>query len=120
MTPADRSPESRWIESEDPTDGATTPPRKRSPDGAVASSTPPPISPRPAIVDLSTGMTEVTPPTLVVSLERAAKMLGICKRTLERERDRGELRCLRIGRHWKVRMGEIHAYLRRLEQNSAR
>jgi len=63
-------------------------------------------------------LNEVNPPTLVVSLEDAATMLGICKRTIERERDRGTLKCLRIGRHWKVRVGEIHAYLRRMESES--
>jgi len=63
---------------------------------------------------------EVTPSTLVVSLDEAAKMLGICKRTIERERDRDRLRCLKIGRHWKVRVGELHAYLRRCEEKSNR
>lgn len=52
---------------------------------------------------------------LAVSLVAAAQMLGVCKRTLERERDRGRLKCLRIGRHWKVRVAELHAYLRRCE-----
>jgi len=63
-------------------------------------------------------LSEVVPPTLVVSLDDAAAMLGTCKRTIERERDRGTLKCLRIGRHWKVRVGEIHAYLRRMESES--
>lgn len=57
---------------------------------------------------------------LVVSIDEAAEMLGICKRTVERERDRGTLRCLRIGRHWKVRVAEVHAYLRRLEAEQER
>lgn len=52
---------------------------------------------------------------LAVSLVAAARLLGVCKRTLERERDRGRLKCLRIGRHWKVRVAELHAYLRRCE-----
>lgn len=74
----------------------------------------------PAVETPAPRMTDVAAETLVVNLERAARMLGICKRTLERERDRGELRCLRIGRHWKVRVGELHAYLRRRESESAR
>jgi len=57
---------------------------------------------------------------LIVSLIEAAKMLGSCKRTIERERDRGRLKCLRLGRHWKVRITEIHAYLRRLETDCAK
>jgi excisionase family DNA binding protein len=52
---------------------------------------------------------------LAVGLEDAAKMLGICKTTVERLRDSGKLRCLRIGRHWKVRVAELHAFLRRQE-----
>ena len=55
---------------------------------------------------------------LAVGLAEAARRLGICKRTLERERDRGRLKCLRIGRHWKVRVGELHAYLKRCEVDS--
>lgn len=64
--------------------------------------------------------TEVSAPALVVSLAKAAKMLNICKRTAERERDRGKLRCLLIGGRWKVRVGELHSYLRRMETESAR
>ncbi len=57
----------------------------------------------------------VEPNKLAVSLEVAAQMIGTCKRTVERLRDRGELRCLRIGRHWKVRVVELQNYLRRSE-----
>lgn len=60
-------------------------------------------------------LSPITSPALVVSLVTAAEMLDVCKRTLERERDRGNLRCLRIGGRWKVRVGELHAYLRRRE-----
>lgn len=66
------------------------------------------------------GFEEVQPTSLVVGLGKAAQLLGVCKRTLERERDRGELRCLLIGRHWKVRTGELHAYLRRREADCAK
>jgi excisionase family DNA binding protein len=65
-------------------------------------------------------LSEVNSPALVVSMARAATLLGTCKRTIERERDRGRLRCLRIGRVWKVRVGELHAYLRRMEAETAR
>lgn len=55
---------------------------------------------------------------VAVSLEEAAQMLGCCKRTIERERDSGHLRCFRLGRHWKVRVSELHSYIARLEQKS--
>ncbi|MGD0090886.1 MAG: helix-turn-helix domain-containing protein [Planctomycetota bacterium] len=72
-------------------------------------------TPAAAPVQAAPPLSEVAPPALVVSLAKAAKMLGTCKRTLERERDRGQLRCLRIGRHWKVRVGALHDYIRRKE-----
>jgi excisionase family DNA binding protein len=60
--------------------------------------------------------TSVVP--LVVDLRTAAEMLAVSKRTIERLRDLGELRCLRVGAYWKVRVSEIHAYLRRCEAKS--
>jgi excisionase family DNA binding protein len=59
-------------------------------------------------------------PALVVSITEAARMLSICKRTAERERDRGKLHCLLVGGRWKVRVGELHAYLHRMEKESSR
>ena len=55
------------------------------------------------------------PPSIAVDLKTAARMLGVCKKTLERLRDSGELRCLRIGNRWRVRVDELHAFLRRQE-----
>jgi excisionase family DNA binding protein len=63
---------------------------------------------------------EVSASLLAVSLEQAAEMLSTSKRTIERERDRGKLKCLRLGRLWKVRVGELHAYLRKKEIEAAR
>jgi len=53
--------------------------------------------------------------TLLVGLAEAARRLDCCKRTLERERDRGNLRCLRLGGRWKVSIAELQRYVRSLE-----
>ena len=53
---------------------------------------------------------------IAVDLPQAAKMLGVSVRTVRREINRGHLRALRIGRVWRVRIGELDAYLRRLEK----
>lgn len=55
---------------------------------------------------------------IAVSLDEAAEMLGVCKRTLERERDAGNLRCFRLGRVWRVRVTELDTYVRQLEQKA--
>jgi excisionase family DNA binding protein len=60
------------------------------------------------------------PQALAVDLDTAAQLLGCCKRTVERLRDEGKLRCLRIGRHWKCRVAEIHAFLKRQEAADSR
>lgn len=73
-----------------------------------------------AAVMIAPMVSEVQTQSLVVGLERGAEMLGICKRSIERLRDRGELRCLRIGRHWKVRVSELHQFIRRQEAESSR
>jgi excisionase family DNA binding protein len=54
-------------------------------------------------------------PPLAVSLRQAAVLLGCCKKTVERLRDKGEIRCLRLGRHWKVRHSELLRYLKSQE-----
>lgn len=53
---------------------------------------------------------------LAVDVKQAARMLGICTKTLRREIDRGELAALRIGKAVRIRVAEIHAYLKRKEQ----
>ena len=78
-----------------------------------------PETPRP-LANVQSSAALLSSPALVVSLATAAKMLDSCKRTVERERDRGELKCLRIGGRWKVRVGELHAYLRRKEIEQGR
>lgn len=55
----------------------------------------------------------ITP--LAVDLPEAAQMLGVCTATVRREIDRGKLRGLKIGRVYRVRIAELHAYLKRLE-----
>ena len=50
-----------------------------------------------------------------VDLARVANMLSVSVKTIRREIDRGELRALRIGRAWRVRVTEIDAYLKRKE-----
>lgn len=54
---------------------------------------------------------------LAVDLPQAAKMLGVCTATMRREIDRGKLRAFKIGRVYRVRVAELHAYLKRLEGN---
>jgi excisionase family DNA binding protein len=53
-----------------------------------------------------------------MTLAEAAKVIGCCKRTLERERDSGEIRCFRVGNRWRVSVPEISAYIRRREKAS--
>lgn len=53
---------------------------------------------------------------LAVDVKQAAQMLGICTKTLRREIDRGELAALRIGKAVRIRVAEIHAYLKRKER----
>ena len=57
----------------------------------------------------------IHPTALAVDLATAAGMLGICTATVRREIDRGKLRAVRIGRVYRVRVAELHAYLKRLE-----
>ena len=46
-----------------------------------------------------------------VSLSRAAKILGVCVRTVRREIDRNRLRAFRAGRLWKIQMTELRRYM---------
>jgi excisionase family DNA binding protein len=52
---------------------------------------------------------------LAVDLPEAAHMLNVCVKTLRREICRGNLKALRIGRVWRVRLVELDAYLKRCE-----
>lgn len=52
---------------------------------------------------------------LAVSLQEAAGLLGIHVNTVRREIWRGNLAAVRIGRIHRVRVAEIHAYLKRNE-----
>ena len=47
-----------------------------------------------------------------------ARMLGICTKTVRREIDRGELSVVRIGKAVRVRVAEVHAYLKRKEKKN--
>ena len=46
-----------------------------------------------------------------VSLSRAAKILGVCVRTVRREIDRGRLAAFRVGRSLRIRMSELLRYM---------
>jgi excisionase family DNA binding protein len=54
---------------------------------------------------------------LAVDLPEAAGMLSVCVKTLRREIYRGNLKALRIGRVWRIRVPELHAYLKRCENS---
>ena len=46
-----------------------------------------------------------------VSLSRAAKILGVCVRTVRREIERGRLAAFRVGRSLRIRMSELRRYM---------
>jgi len=46
-----------------------------------------------------------------VSLSRAAKILGVCVRTVRREIERGKLLAIRVGRSLRIRMSELRRYM---------
>jgi excisionase family DNA binding protein len=46
-----------------------------------------------------------------VGLSGAAKILGVCVRTVRREIDRSKLRAFRAGRLWKIQTGELRRYM---------
>lgn len=56
-----------------------------------------------------------TSTALAVDLPEAARLLSVSVRTVRREIDRGHLRAVRIGRVWRVRLSELDAYLKRME-----
>jgi excisionase family DNA binding protein len=53
---------------------------------------------------------------IAVKLPEAGAMVGVSAATIRREIDRGNLRGFRIGRQWRVRVNELHAYLQRQER----
>ena len=55
---------------------------------------------------------------LVVDVQNAAKMLGVCTKTLRREIERGELGALRIGKAIRIRVAELQAYILRKERKN--
>ena len=46
-----------------------------------------------------------------VSLSRAAKILGVCVRTVRREIDRRRLAAFRVGRNLRIKMSELRRYM---------
>jgi excisionase family DNA binding protein len=46
-----------------------------------------------------------------VSLLRAAKILGVCVRTLRREIERGKITAFRVGRNLRIKMSELRRYM---------
>jgi len=48
-----------------------------------------------------------------VSLSRAAKILGVCDRTVRREIDRRRLAGFRVGRNLRIKMSELRRYMER-------
>jgi excisionase family DNA binding protein len=46
-----------------------------------------------------------------VSLSRAAKILGVCVRTVRREIERRKLIAFRVGRSLRIRMSELRRYM---------
>jgi len=53
---------------------------------------------------------------LAVDLATAGRILGgISAATVKREVYRGRLHALKIGRQWRIRVAELHAYLKRQE-----
>ena len=58
---------------------------------------------------------EAHPGQLLVSMAEAARRLDCSKRTIERERDRGNIQCLRLGGRWKVSISELRRYVQSLD-----
>lgn len=61
-----------------------------------------------------------TPPTRILEtklyrLTEVAELLSVCKRTVERRRDIGDLPCLLVGGQWRVKGASLSAYIRRQE-----
>ena len=48
---------------------------------------------------------------IAISLREAARRLGLSVRTIERERDRGNIRCMKLGRLWRIRLSALREYM---------
>jgi excisionase family DNA binding protein len=46
-----------------------------------------------------------------VSLREAARILGVCVRTVRREIDRGKLLGIRVGRNLRIKVSELRRYM---------
>jgi len=57
---------------------------------------------------------------LAVSLDEAGEMMGVSGKTVKRLIFRGELRGLKVGAQWRVRVAEIEDYLKRGERRGGR
>jgi len=55
---------------------------------------------------------------LAIDLKEAATVLAVSPQTIMREINRGNLRALKIGRQWRVRVSELDAYLERQERKA--
>lgn len=61
-------------------------------------------------------LASVQPHRGAFKIGEAALWLGCCKKTLERLRDGGKLRCLLIGSRWYVTPEELRAFIKRNER----
>lgn len=62
---------------------------------------------------------DLTNEALAVDIDSASRMLKVSNKTIRRLIYSGELRALRIGRCYRIRIAEIHAFLRRQEERQA-
>lgn len=71
------------------------------------------------VIEVQPKRTELSPAQavkkLAVDIREAGAMLGVSAQTVQREIDRGNLRALKIGKQWRIRITELNAYLERLE-----
>lgn len=77
------------------------------------------MEPVPKVLDLASARPTVDrlpPDTRAVPLKVAARMCGVCTKTMRHEIDRGNLRALQIGGKWVIRLKELDAYLERQER----
>jgi excisionase family DNA binding protein len=84
-------------------------------DGALTMTTVDTTPPVPEAMPNIAVMREVQTGKLLVDLNKAAHMLSCSKRTIERERERGNLRCRRLGGRWRIEVSELHRYIKNLK-----
>ncbi len=61
-------------------------------------------------------MVAAAPAPLVVTLNEAARMIGLCVKVTREKFDKGEIRAYREGKVWRVRVAELNAYITRREK----